>query len=71
MYFDYALPRFFGAIKEQIISWGNTLNYGITWDSTERVFSTLSAEVVFAPQVAELIQMHNQMSETINTFTIA
>jgi hypothetical protein len=39
MYFEYAIPRFFGKSKEEIIGWGNFLNCGVTWDGTERVFA--------------------------------
>jgi len=54
MYFDYALPRFFGNTKEQIITWGNFLNYGVTWEETERVFSILLSKPELASQIDKL-----------------
>jgi len=38
--------RFGGATKEEIISWGYFLNYGITWDSAEQAFKQFRGQGV-------------------------
>jgi hypothetical protein len=53
--------RFGGATKEQIISWGNFLNYSITWDSAEQEFKRCSDEQAIASRVAELFQAHGRL----------
>jgi len=42
MYFQYYLLRSAGHTQQQIIDGGNFLNYDITWDETERVYTELS-----------------------------
>jgi len=69
MYFDYALPRFFGRSKEEITSWGNALNYGVTWDDTETVFVALSEDQALTDQVAELDRMLSAMAEALRSLT--
>jgi hypothetical protein len=66
MYFNYSLPRFFGRSKEEIIQWGNALNYGVTWDDTERIFAVLSSEAALNTQVAELNRMLTELSEDLS-----
>jgi len=66
MYFDYALPRFFGRSKEEIVQWGNSLNYGVTWDDTERVFALLSSETALNVQVAELDRMLTKLGQDLS-----
>jgi len=69
MYFEYAVPRFFGRAKEEIISWGNSLNYGVTWDDTERIFLTISEEQSLTVQVAELDRMLAAMAEELSSLS--
>jgi hypothetical protein len=66
MYFDYAIPRFFGRTQEEIIGRGNCLNYGVTWDGTERVFATPSNEPALTSQVAELDRSLSKISQEIS-----
>ena len=61
IYLKYLLMRFGGATKEQIISWGNFLNYSITWDSAEQEFKRCSDEQAIASRVAELFQAHGRL----------
>ena len=65
MYFEYALHRFLGRTKEEIIAWGNSLNYGVTWDDTERVFSTLSNEPALRSQIDELNRSLTTISRSL------
>jgi hypothetical protein len=66
IYFRYALPRFLGKAKEEIIAWGNYLNYGVTWDATEGVFTTLSKELVLTSQVTELERLLDTMGQSLS-----
>jgi hypothetical protein len=65
MYFRYALPRFLGRSREEIVGWGNTLNYGVTWDDTERVFLSISEDQALTAQIAELDRMLGAMAEEL------
>ena len=71
MYFEYAMPRFFGRTKDEIIGWGNSLNYGVTWDDTERVFALLSSGPALTAQVAELDRMLARIGEDLSAFITA
>ena len=42
LYYVYAVMRFGGVSKDQIVAGGNFLNYDITWDDAERVFGELA-----------------------------
>lgn len=66
MYLRYALPRFFGKTKEEIIAWGNYLNYGVTWDQLEKGFATLYAESELKSQAHELENKIATMSESLS-----
>jgi hypothetical protein len=66
MHFDYALPRFFGRSKDEIIQWGNSLNYGVTWEDTERVFGVLSSEPALTTQVVELGRMLTKLTQDLS-----
>lgn len=67
MYFGYALPRFFGRSREEIVGCGNMLNYGVTWDDTERVFLSISEDQALTAQIAELDRMLAAMAEELRT----
>jgi hypothetical protein len=69
MYFDYSLPRFFGRSQEEITQWGNFLNYGVTWDGTERVFAVLSNEPALTTQVAELDRMLTKLGQDVSAIS--
>jgi len=44
IYVRYSLMRFGGASMETIVSWGDFLNFSITWEDAEKVFSRLSED---------------------------
>lgn len=67
IYLRYVMMRFGGAPKETIISWGNFLNYGITWDDAERVFSQLSADTAISARVLGLFELHESLSQSLST----
>jgi len=67
IYLKYVMIRFGGASKETIISWGNFLNYGITWDDAERVFSQLSADTAMSARVLGLFELHESLSQSLST----
>jgi hypothetical protein len=50
IYAQYVIKRAVGLSKDQIISGGNFLNYGITWDDAEQIFTELSKESEFVTQ---------------------
>jgi hypothetical protein len=52
-----------GMSKEQIIDGGDFLNYGITWDEAERVFTELSGEPTVAQETSEVFSLLNKMSQ--------
>ena len=67
----YALCRFLGTPKEQIIALGNFLNYGITWDRAEDEYQRVSEnEEVFA-QSSKLDSMHERLSGSISVLKSA
>jgi hypothetical protein len=70
MHFEYALPRFFGRTKEEIITWGNPLNFDVTWDDTERIFSTLSNEPVLTSQVDGLNRRLATVCQSLSTIMV-
>ena len=68
MYFDYAIPRFYGVTKDAILQWGNSLNCGVTWEDTERVFTLLSNEQALTSQVAELNELLARIGQNLSSF---
>jgi len=65
IFLRYLIMRFDGATKEKIISWGNFLNYGITWDDAEQVFKRLSDDQAITSKIAELFRVHAQLEEMV------
>ena len=59
----YVILRGAGMSKEQIIAGGNFLNYGITWDEAERVFTQLSGEPTVAHETSEVFSLLDKMAE--------
>lgn len=57
--------RFGGASRDQIVSWGEFLNYSITWDDAERVFTRLSIDQAVSSAVSELFRVHPELSERV------
>jgi hypothetical protein len=61
----YATLRLFGKSKEQIITGGNFLNYGITWNSAEKVFERISGDVAIISAVSKLEALHERLRAII------
>lgn len=66
IYLKYAIMRFDGASQEDIIGWGDFLNYGITWEDAERVFKLLSDEPEFASAMSGVLQVHQRLCEAVS-----
>jgi hypothetical protein len=64
IYFRYFLLRSAGLTQTQIIDGGNFLNYDITWDDAERVFSELTRDKAIAPAMAEKFDLQQKMLTT-------
>ena len=62
IFFRYLVMRFGGATKEQIISWGNFLNYSITWDQCEQLFTKFSEDPELA-QFEKIFTEHTNCEE--------
>jgi hypothetical protein len=63
IYLRYLILRSAGMSKEQIMEGGDFLNYGITWDDAEGVFTQLSGEPTVAQETLEVFSLLNKMSE--------
>ena len=57
----YALYRFCGMTKEQIMALGNFLNYGITWDRAENDYQRVSSDTQLSEQSAEIDSIHDRV----------
>ena len=66
IYLRYVMMRFGGASKETIIGWGEFLNYGITWDSTETVFEKLSSDPDLSSEIERLFLSYQGMSRSLD-----
>jgi len=55
------LLRFAGATQEQIVSWGEFLNYGITWDSAESLFAKFNEDAEMPTRITQLLEVHDRM----------
>lgn len=60
IYLLYAMQRFAGLSRDQVVKRGDFLNYGITWDDTERVFVELS-QTPLATQISALFRAYQEM----------
>jgi hypothetical protein len=67
IYLKYVMMRFDDIPKETIISWGNFLNYSITWDDAEKVFAQLSAETTVSSRVLGLFELHESLRQSLST----
>jgi hypothetical protein len=65
IYARYCLMRFAGANAELIQSWGDFLNYGITWEDAEKVFARLSADEEIASSIAKVLEQHAMLAKQI------
>jgi hypothetical protein len=62
IYLRYVLMRFGGMSKDAIISAGNFLNFGITWDDAERVFQSLSEDASVSSEISKLLDLHKSLT---------
>ena len=69
IYLRYVLMRFGGRSKESIIAGGDFLNYDITWDDTERVFTELSNDKSVSREISELFALHQSLISAVNRLT--
>jgi hypothetical protein len=65
IYLKYAILRFSGASQEDIVGWGDFLNYSVTWEDAERVFTLLSGEAEPASTMSDILQIHQRLSDTV------
>jgi len=67
IYLKYSIMRFAGASQEEIISWGNFLNYSISWEDAERVFQLLRDDSDIVSTMAGLLQLHQRLGDTLES----
>ena len=68
IYLKYVVMRFAGASQEEIIGWGDFLNYGITWEEVEQVFKQLNDDSEMSLEMSSLFQIHQGLCETLEGF---
>lgn len=66
IYLKYAILRFGGMSREDVIAGGNFLNFDITWDDAERVFGELSSDKLISRRFADIFAEHESFIETAN-----
>jgi hypothetical protein len=69
IYLRYVLMRFAGASPEDISSWGNFLNYGITWADAERVFAELSKDPVSTEPISKLLGAYSNLTKDLESLS--
>lgn len=67
IYLKYLIMRFGGISKEGVIARGDFLNYDITWDDAERVFTELFNEGSVSCDVSELFALHESLNQTLSS----
>jgi len=65
IYLRYVVMRFAGASQENIIGWGEFLNYDITWEDAERVFKQLNDDQELSPEMSQLFDTHSRLRDTL------
>lgn len=55
--------------REEIMSWGEFLNYGITWDDAERVFTELPNNLELASSMSELLEFYDRLSKDVTSLS--
>jgi hypothetical protein len=66
IYLQYVIMRFGGRSKQDIIADGDFLNYSITWDDAERVFSELSRNQSVKDKFGELLASYQRLLNAVN-----
>jgi len=70
IYLRYTLLRFSGLSKDQIISQGTFLNYDITWDDAERLYTQISSDHDTVEKVKHLFSEYNGFGEQIKKLKV-
>jgi hypothetical protein len=65
IYVKYAIYRFAGNSMETVKSWGDFLNFGITWEDAEKVFSKLINDKSTAARTNRVFEMHSNLVQEI------
>jgi hypothetical protein len=65
----YSLLRFAEVPAETVKSWGDFLNYGITWESAEQLFAQLKADPVVMSTVTGLFSLQKELAKTVEALT--
>lgn len=68
IYLKYAIMRFARASQEEIVGWGDFLNYSITWEDAERVFKRLNDDSELSSEMSSLLQIHQHLCDTLGAF---
>jgi hypothetical protein len=71
IYSRYCIMRFAGVSSEIIQSWGDFLNFGITWDDAEKVYSKLSADQDIASPIAKVLEMHSTIADQVKNIGLS
>jgi hypothetical protein len=58
IYLRYAILRFAGMSKDQVIAGGNFLNYGISWDDAENIYGQLSSDPLIAKKISTTLSQY-------------
>src|SRR5262249_29306011 len=66
IHFRYTMMRLGGISQDEIIAGGNFLNYGITCDTAERVFTTLSEDASVWTPLSALAADYGKLSDGVN-----
>jgi hypothetical protein len=66
IYLRYVILRFSGMSKAQVIAGGDFLNYDITWEDAERVYSQLSSDPLIAQRFSNTVAQYKGFIETCN-----
>jgi hypothetical protein len=69
IYLRYLLLRLAGMTHDAIRSGGDFLNYGITWDDAERVFTELNDEGALT-ELHALLRAHQELSEGVSALPL-
>jgi hypothetical protein len=65
IHFRYVFMRFGGMSPEAIKAAGDFLNFGITWESAEKLFSDISADAELSNELRGLIEMLPQLQSEL------
>ena len=71
IYLKYAIMRFDGKSKDSIIAAGDFLNYEITWDDTERVFTQLFNDPQIRHEISGVLALHKGLIEEVSRIASA